>query len=379
MDRISKRVKITDFGIGAVAAKAALVGEASGTTRVGRLTSFLRGAHTPLYASPQQRNGEVPDPRDDIHALGAIAYQLLTGQLTQAPGTDFGHDLRAIGVNAELITLIGACVSHNPTRRPADADELFRRVQALLSTPAQGESTHSVAPAYTPSASPPSAKRPGTTSGYVRCACCNLPIPVTADDVGLTVTCPRTQRLVAVRETDLTGGATPKAKPPAPSPRPKAIPSQKSTPHGSAARARLDVPEAHDDVPSRPRKRGLNGAGVWLAGGLSLVAPISIGGAIWKFSRPEPMIAAPVESRQPDPKAGVSSTSPPVVATSPNPSEPPRGTVTPLPVAPPPVTPPPVPVPVVPPKPPPLKIDLAVAAAGAADSYHAAPKPGAGK
>src|SRR5207253_11235524 len=50
------------------------------TRRSSDLSTSLRGAHTPIYASPQQVRGEAPDPRDDVHALGVIWYQLLTGR-----------------------------------------------------------------------------------------------------------------------------------------------------------------------------------------------------------------------------------------------------------------------------------------------------------
>ena len=46
-------------------------------------------------------------------------------------------------------------------------------------------------------------------SGTIRCSCCSLPIPVTADDVGLTVTCPRTRKLIKVREADVRAGRKP--------------------------------------------------------------------------------------------------------------------------------------------------------------------------
>jgi len=47
--------------------------------------------------------------------------------------------------------------------------------------------------------------------GYVLCPCCNQPLPVTEDDIGLSVTCPRTRKLVAVRASDVlpkTGAGT---------------------------------------------------------------------------------------------------------------------------------------------------------------------------
>src|SRR5262249_45470960 len=71
---------------GSVAALPALKQSRLGTTTRGDLlASSLRGAHTPLYASPQQVRGDAPDVRDDVHALGVIWYQLLTGDLGSGP------------------------------------------------------------------------------------------------------------------------------------------------------------------------------------------------------------------------------------------------------------------------------------------------------
>ena len=56
-----------------------------GTPRGEQQRLALRGAHTPLYASPQLARKEPPDPRDDVHALGAIWYQLLKRDPHTAP------------------------------------------------------------------------------------------------------------------------------------------------------------------------------------------------------------------------------------------------------------------------------------------------------
>ena len=45
------------------------------------MTSLVRGSCTPMYASPDQMRGADADPRDDVHALGVIWYQILTGNL----------------------------------------------------------------------------------------------------------------------------------------------------------------------------------------------------------------------------------------------------------------------------------------------------------
>ncbi len=117
------RLRITDFGIGGVAALPCLREARQGTTtRGGLLASVVRGSHTPLYASPQQVRGEAPDPRDDVHALGVIWYQLLTGDLGQgAPtGLDWADELEEAGLERRLIKLLGACVtarSDKPPRR----------------------------------------------------------------------------------------------------------------------------------------------------------------------------------------------------------------------------------------------------------------------
>src|SRR5262249_37742953 len=79
-DRLS--FKIADFGIGGLSAREALDKLTSGKTSLSeRRLDTLLGAYTPLYASPEQMSGELPDPRDDVHALGILWYQLQTGRL----------------------------------------------------------------------------------------------------------------------------------------------------------------------------------------------------------------------------------------------------------------------------------------------------------
>lgn len=69
--------KVFDFGIARAVAKAELdSGDAEDRT-VFDAGSF--GALTPAYASLEMLEGESPDVRDDIYALGCITYELLTG------------------------------------------------------------------------------------------------------------------------------------------------------------------------------------------------------------------------------------------------------------------------------------------------------------
>lgn len=119
------RLLIADFGISGIAAKQWIDSEKRGTTtRAGRLQSYLHGSYTPLYASPQQRDGAAPDPRDDVHALGVIGYQMLTGQLSHGVGPDFAEDLSEAGVDGELIELLRRCTAQKVERRPKDAGDV---------------------------------------------------------------------------------------------------------------------------------------------------------------------------------------------------------------------------------------------------------------
>jgi len=132
LNKANKKLQITDFGIGAVTAKATLVAESRGqSTHGGRLLTYMRGSHTPLYASPQQKVGADPDPRDDVHALGVIAYQMFIGNLATGPGRDMDDDLRDNGAGEGLIDLLGKCVAQRAERRPNDAGELGIRLNAL--------------------------------------------------------------------------------------------------------------------------------------------------------------------------------------------------------------------------------------------------------
>jgi serine/threonine protein kinase len=68
-------VKLLDFGIARASKTKA---DAEGVTTLfdpGEL-----GAITPAYATVEMFEGQEPDPRDDIYALGIMAYQLLTGK-----------------------------------------------------------------------------------------------------------------------------------------------------------------------------------------------------------------------------------------------------------------------------------------------------------
>jgi serine/threonine protein kinase len=76
------RPVIADFGIGGLASEWAFSQEKDHRRAFGPLPTMLSGSHTAGYASPQQRGGCAPDPRDDVYALGVMWYQLAIGDMT---------------------------------------------------------------------------------------------------------------------------------------------------------------------------------------------------------------------------------------------------------------------------------------------------------
>ena len=117
---------ITDFGWSHISSERSLHLSKSQIPRGEQLWLSYRGAHTPLYASPQQVRKEEPDPRDDVYALGVIWYQLLRRDPhLEAPiGTEWADELHDHGVTDSQARLLSACLSTRPEKRPNNVREL---------------------------------------------------------------------------------------------------------------------------------------------------------------------------------------------------------------------------------------------------------------
>ena len=70
--------KVFDFGIARAVAQADHMVEKGGERTL--FDAGNLGALTPAYASLEMLEGEEPDPRDDIYALGCVVYELFTGR-----------------------------------------------------------------------------------------------------------------------------------------------------------------------------------------------------------------------------------------------------------------------------------------------------------
>ncbi|MFD6950120.1 MULTISPECIES: serine/threonine-protein kinase [unclassified Nocardiopsis] len=162
-------VKVLDFGIAALTA----------ATRSHRITQTGQVIGTPLYMSPEQVRGEQVGRAGDLYSLGAILYQLLTGQPPFAsedpPAVLHRHLVEAPRpaarlrpeVPGPLSELVGSMLAKRPEERPATAEEVRERLAPFLS-PAPVRPSRPRSEPHAGVASPVPATRPYTRVATTR-------------------------------------------------------------------------------------------------------------------------------------------------------------------------------------------------------------------
>lgn len=123
------RFMVTDFGIGGIVSESnALVGTAADAFST---VNSLRGSHTPLYSSPQQKRGDEPRTSDDVYSLGVVWYQLLLRDVhAPAPtGRRWKSRLKKQGMNDDQIDLLELCFEDHQADRPLNARILCDRIR----------------------------------------------------------------------------------------------------------------------------------------------------------------------------------------------------------------------------------------------------------
>jgi WD40 repeat protein/tetratricopeptide (TPR) repeat protein len=130
---LAARVKISDFGL------AKQLGADSHLTQDGRVMG------TPLYMAPEQANGQIKDigPATDVYALGAILYEMLTGQ-PPFQGGPVAQLLKRVceqepvppgqlqSVPRDLETICLKCLAKEPERRYRSALLLAQDLERFL-------------------------------------------------------------------------------------------------------------------------------------------------------------------------------------------------------------------------------------------------------
>jgi serine/threonine protein kinase/formylglycine-generating enzyme required for sulfatase activity len=130
------QVRITDFGIARSLADS-------------RSRASLGSSGTPCYMSPQQARGKPSTPLDDVYAVGATIYDLLTGRppfytgeiiyqlLNEQPPT-MAERRKELEVGGESIPLqweriVAACLSKEPEKRPPSTKAVYVQLSAAES------------------------------------------------------------------------------------------------------------------------------------------------------------------------------------------------------------------------------------------------------
>lgn len=138
--------RITDFGIGGAAVEAQSNPELAGSDLAVPVPTFLQTVGSSAYSPHEQFLGSLPNPRDDVFALGVIAYQLILGDLKAIPADDASRELRALRIPTELVSLVVKSIALDPERRPKDATEWETTLGKLVKKKTVAEPTPAPAP-----------------------------------------------------------------------------------------------------------------------------------------------------------------------------------------------------------------------------------------
>jgi tRNA A-37 threonylcarbamoyl transferase component Bud32 len=264
---------VTDFGV----AKAVTASSDSGATG---LTSLGVALGTPAYMAPEQATANPQtDHRADIYALGAMAYELLTGMPPFAgrppQAVLAAHviedpepvERRRAAVPPMLAALVRECLAKRPADRPQTALQVMHVLDSIA-TPSGGTAATTAVRVPAVSAAPPSRRRwviLGSALGLValagagavllqreRAVAPPAAIPPRESTVAVPVPTPPVQQPVepGPPEARPAPAAPVKSAKPKPSRRTAAVPSPKARPEPVASDSAAPANQAAGPAPN---------------------------------------------------------------------------------------------------------------------------------
>jgi len=127
------QAKILDFGLATQQAEGGplkgISGEDQKTASAGQLTKSGESVGTLMYMSPEQLQGEPLDVRTDIYSLGAVLYEMATGQIAFFRNTKAGSRLPDLPGNLQRI--IFRALEQERQMRYQTAADLLTELQRL--------------------------------------------------------------------------------------------------------------------------------------------------------------------------------------------------------------------------------------------------------
>jgi eukaryotic-like serine/threonine-protein kinase len=162
--------KLLDFGLAKLAAdgaESAIFGD--GATRLSPLTGQGGILGTLYYMSPEQLEGREVDTRSDIHAFGALLYEMLSGRRAFDAPSQAGVIAAIVGGDAPLLTtladtktsllivarraldrLLAKCLAKDPDDRWQSASDLAAELQWIADERVRAVPEQAGAPAARP-------------------------------------------------------------------------------------------------------------------------------------------------------------------------------------------------------------------------------------
>jgi serine/threonine protein kinase len=115
-------VRVLDFGIARILRR-------DDPSRVETLTHVGAVLGTPRYMAPEQLAGQPVDARADIYSAALVIHEAVTGQLPYVTGRTLCQLCE--GATQAMQDLLDHCLKQNPNERPANALEVYLRLQDL--------------------------------------------------------------------------------------------------------------------------------------------------------------------------------------------------------------------------------------------------------